>query len=227
MKAIYALFFLMFPFFLIAQQKTEQRVSIGIGQSHLHLLVSEHFEIYYTGSNHSTSSSITNSSARELGINLGYHLQLHPRWEMIGRINYSGNEVQESTTAYFYGLSSSTQSLLPDKRTRKYRALWSEALLFWRVLGERSLLDVQIGTGISHLYFYQKYNSGYTFISPDQRFDSKQTTIERKGSFGIPMQLQLQYPINYHWKIGGTLQANRFFNENQQTGFMVFMAYRW
>lgn len=228
MKTIYALLFLMFPFLLTAQQKMEQRFSIGIAQAHLHLPTSEYYEVFETGSFRSRSSITSNRSARGVGINLGYHLKVHPRWELTGRINYSGNKVEEPNHNGFSS-SSTTSPLnsLPEERTRTYRAFWSEALLYWRMAGDYSLIDFQVGTGLAHLYYYQQYPSGYVYNAQFQQFDSKRTTIERKGNFGIPIQLQLQYPINYHWKIGGTAQINTFFNGSQQTGVVAFMAYRW
>ncbi len=100
-------------------------------------------------------------------------------------------------------------------------------MAFWSILGDQSLADLQLGTGIAHLYYRQEYDSGYIFNLDYDQYDVKYYTIERKGSLGIPIHLQLQYPINYNWKIGFAAQVNSFFNGDKQSGVTAFAAYRW
>ncbi|MGH1436126.1 MAG: hypothetical protein ACRBG0_16890 [Lewinella sp.] len=216
-----SLFFLL-PLLLLAQKTTDQRIIFGIAQSHLHLTTTDHYETYSSNSRSTSIRSETNNS-RGLGFNLGYSRTVHPRWELTTRINYAGNKVQD-TIHYYYRLPTTT---LPDTRTRSYRAFWSEAMVFWRMIGDRSLADLQLGTGIAHLYYRQEYSSGYVYNLDFDQFDVKYHTIERKGSFGIPIHLQFQYPINYNWKVGFAAQFNSFFDGNKQSGVTAFAAYRW
>jgi hypothetical protein len=219
--SLLSLLFLL-PFLLIAQKTTDQRLLFGISQSHLHLHTTDYYKIYDSnGSGTFGISEIYHS--RGPGLNVGYSRKISPRWELTARVNYAGKKVQDTIQNSF----SRPGTFLPETRSRTYRAFWSEAMAFWRIIGDRSLADLQLGTGIAHLYYRQEYDSGYIFNLDFNQFDVKYYTIERKGSFGIPIHLQFQYPINYNWKIGFAAQVNSFFNGAQQTGVTAFAAYRW
>jgi hypothetical protein len=222
MKTILLSLLFVLPFLLLAQKTTDQRVTFGIAQSHLHLYTTDHYETY-SSTTRSTSIPSQIHHSRGVGFNLGYSRKIHPRWELSTRINYAGQEVQDTIRDYYRHPNTS----FPDTRTRTYRAFWSEAMVFWRMVGDRSLADLQLGTGIAHLYYRQEYDSGYIFNLDYDLYDVKFYTVERKGSFGIPIHLQFQYPINYNWKIGFAAQVNSFFNGDQQSGVTAFAAYRW
>jgi hypothetical protein len=188
----------------------------------LHLYTTDYYKIYDShGSGTIGLNEIYHS--RGLGFNLGYSRKIHPRWELGARINYAGKQVQDTIQHSF----TRPNTALPVIRPRTYRAFWSEAMVFWRMVGDRSLADLQLGTGIAHLYYRQEYDSGYVFNLDFDQFDVKYYTIERRGSFGIPIHLQFQYPINYSWKVGFAAQVNSFFNGDKQSGVTAFAAYRW
>lgn len=220
-SSLLSLFFLL-PFLLIAQKTTDQRLLFGIAQSHLHLYTAENYKIYDShGSGTIGINQIYHS--RGPGLNIGYSKKIHSRWEFMARVNYAGNKVQDTIQHSFYRPNAS----IPETRTRIYHAFWSEAMIFWRIIGDQSLADVQLGTGISHIYYRQEYESGYIFNLDFDQYDVKFYTIERKGSLGIPIHLQFQYPINYNWKLGFAAQFNSFFNGDKQSGVTAFAAYRW
>lgn len=222
MKTILLSFLWILPVLLFAQKTTDQRVTFGIAQSHLHLETTDHYETYST-TTRSIGIRTQIHHGRGVGFNLGYSHTIHPRWELIARINYAGQEVQDTIRHYYRHPNTN----FPDIRSRTYRAFWSEAMVFWRIIGDRSLADLQLGTGIAHLYYRQEYDSGYVFNLDFDQYDVKFYTIDRKGSFGIPIHLQFQHPVNYNWKIGFAAQVNSFFNGAQQTGVTAFVAYRW
>ena len=222
MKTILLSFLWGFPFFLIAQKTIDQGLLFGISQSHLHLETTDHYETF-SSTSRSTSINTQIHHGRGVGFNLGYRLNIHPRWELSARINYAGQEVTDTIRQYYQYPNTPFQ----ETRSRTYRAFWSEAMIFWRMIGNRSIADLQLGTGIAHLYYRQEYDSGFIYNLDAAQYDVQFYTIDRKGSLGIPIHLQFQYPINYQWKIGCSAQVNSFFNGAQQTGVTAFAVYRW
>lgn len=223
MRTFYLFCFSLLPILLLAQSSNKVYVSLGISQAHARFLTTEKYEIYSVNSSVRASSSLTRYS-RAPGLTLGVSRLLHPRWELAARLNYTGATVQDTIRTLRFADYNLDISQL---RERKYRAFSAEALLFWRLVGDHSLLDVQLGTGLAYLQIDQNYSSGFRYNEDTEVF-TNYTTFENTHHLGIPVHLQAQYPLNYHFKIGAAIYVNAYFEDGrQQSGLSAFVAYRW
>lgn len=228
MKTLYAVLgvvLLFFGPFAMGQSKLTQRVSFGVSQNDIYLFTENHYEI--TGDRTSSLAIYySNESVNAMGWYAGYGLELSDRWEVALRLNYSGRNMSERVLELSGQTTNNGDFEYVFDRPRKYRALWQESLIFWRVFGPNVKPDIQIGTGFTYLYYTQDYRSGFEFDLDRATFEVEYFTRERKHSFGIPMQLQFQYPITYRFKVGFSVYGHHFFDGNEITGYSALVSYR-
>ena len=229
MQNLYLLFGLilsLLPLSAEAQSSIRHRLTAGLVSSTLHLETQHDVELIWSGARN-TSSGTSNAPSEGIGLSLGYQGLVHPRWELAARANYLGNKVPGEVDVYGVSNLLSPERLDELRHPREYRALWFEGMVFWRVPDTYSLVDIQIGTGISYAYFQHSYLRGYILDMDRELFDVKQFFEERKTTWGIPIHMQLQYALSPKIKIGFNGHVNPYFDGTSITGVMAFGAYCW
>ena len=209
------------------QSYPKSSVLFGVSHSSLYLYAPGDYRVY---GDFSTQTSIwdnsTPSPVKGIGFSAGYSWQLASRWELSLRVGYSGNTVEERIMST-YGFSPSAGSYdYTFDRNRKYRAAWFEGLIFRRISGPHIKPDIQLGTGLTFLYHKQDYLSGFEFDLNRGIYDVRYFSTERKGNFGIPIHVQLQYPVSPVVKLGINTHANILFDGSVLTGLTAFATYR-
>ena len=212
---------------LFCQSFPQQSVSFGLSRNTLYLYAPGEYRVYGGNSSHRSVWDTSDATpVRGIGLSAGYDLQWSPRWEASLRASYSGN-TEEELILRMSGYSSSAGSYDHTfQRSHKYRALWFEGLLFRRILGSYVTPDIQLGTGITYLLLSQDYLSGFDFDLDRGIYDVQYFSKRRKARLGLPLQIQVKYPISPDFKIGINAYANLLFDGSAVTGVTAFATYR-
>ena len=217
---------LLLLFSITAQAQVEHRLSIGLETNFALMQTSLESTVYFASSSRSSSGGSSTEWFSAMGVTAAYALQFHDRWEGMVRASYSGNTSMDQIMNR-RGYSSLIGNYhFQYEHPRKYRHLWGEFLLFRRIYGEHVLPDVQVGTGITYMTYTQDYMSGYEFDDSIEDFTVKYFTNERKSVIGIPLQVQVQYPLGPKLKVGGNGHINIFMDGSAIVGLNTFLVYR-
>lgn len=228
MKKLYLLF--VFSSMLVSQasfgqSNLKQYLSIGVSQNALHIEAPGLYHIYGAF----FSSTNTWSGVREgkgVGLSVGYATQLSYRFELALRANYTGNTVTELISRVRGDNANGDRYDYTLERARAYRAVWLESLVFWRVVGPRSRADIQLGAGLSYLGYQHEYESGFEFDVERGIYDVQTFTSERKGSIGLPIHAQIQFPVAARFKLGLDAFVNFYEHGRTATGLTLLGAYQ-
>ncbi|MEL6655633.1 MAG: hypothetical protein AAFR36_04270 [Bacteroidota bacterium] len=210
-----------------AQSQIDHRVTASLSKTTIDFTTRYKTKVIHGSGSMNSYSLRTVIDSPGIGFGIGYQGRFHRRWEVAGRVNYLGNSIKEGQDRF------AVRNHLPPELereldyTRKYRALWLEALLFWKVTRRISAVDIQLGSGITYMYNKHFYLQGYVYDRGLGIFDVKTFVNERKSDFGLPIHFQVQYPINPTLNIGVNTYANIYFEDDLLVGVMVFGAYRW
>lgn len=227
MKQLYLICWtiLLFTVGLHGQSRPGQEATFGV--SYNDIFFSTLNDVRIVGNRSSSfGRGYSNGSLSAMGLSAGYSLKLSERWELALRANYSGRSISERVYELRGNSTANGEFSYTFNRPRKYRAIWQETLVFWRVFGPHVRPDIQIGTGFTYLYYTQDYRSGFEFDLDRGIYEVEYFTKERRHNQAIPIHLQFQYPINYQLKVGFSAYVNHFFGRNNISGVMLFGAYR-
>lgn len=227
MKNQYLLFVVIISCFFqfIQAQSYSQYLTLGVARNNMNLQT----ETGYTYIDAFSSVGVDVDYRQPLtgfGISAGYTLRYHHRWEASFRTQYSGNTMTERFGNREEPHSPGGPFPRGIEEERKYRGLWFEGLIFWRMFDSYVKPDIQLGTGIAYLLYTHEYLSGFILNEDLGIYDGRTYTSERKNSAGMPFQLQLQLPIHDDWKLGFNAHLNLFFDGNITSGLTAYAAYR-
>ncbi len=223
-------FFLILSLFLCSQSLlgqfvSKQHLTLGLSQNEVHLNAAGSYLVYgtFANSRHSFSGA---RGAESIGVSAGYTLQFLPRFEASVRANYTGNRSEELIMRTRGENANGERFDHTFMRVREYRAVWAEALLFWRVIGPRSRADVQLGIGVTYLGYTQNYRSGFEFDVDRGIYNVQAFVDERRGRLGLPLHAQMQFPIANRVKLGLDGFINFYGDDKTITGLTLIGAYQ-
>lgn len=210
---------------LLGQFVPKHLITLGVSQNEVHIDASGSYLVYGSfTSSRNTFSGVR--GAESVGFSAGYTLQFLPRFEASIRANYTGNKSEELIMRTRGDNAGGERYDYTFTRVRDYQAVWAEALFFWRVIGPRSKVDVQLGIGVTYLGYTQNYRSGFEFDVDRGIYDVQSFVDERKGRLGLPLHVQMQFPIANRVKLGLDGFINFYGDDKTITGLSLLGSYQ-
>ncbi|MEL7220917.1 MAG: hypothetical protein AAGJ93_06330 [Bacteroidota bacterium] len=227
MKIITTLSFLLLSFLsLDAQNNGKHALSIGLSNDQFHFRTDYMSHIFSDNTAASSYQTIVERN-KTIGFQLGYTYHLRERWQLSLRNNYSGDRFIAQRGIFDSLMVDDALIELPREHNRRYRINWTEALVFWAFDSPYYDLSLHLGTGVSYQIYSFDYRSGYSYDAQFEQYDYQEFQHRKGNSWGIPLQFQLQYPLNDQLYLGLNFRGNLFFNAPNQSGTNLYCAYRW